>query len=283
MHLASSWCRRRAADLGGQLSLAAELGFQGLGMLHEEGPERGEDGLSALPAGLPGTSIAVLDERRLAAPDGSPAAPETLLAALRGLSCSRLLLHAGLDMRPELAARGQALLDRVLLGETVEAEDEALEELQRADRLPRERQLEDFLRRLSGIRRLAPGLALLVTVDPSPAGLLDLDSLRLLLAEGASLDLGYWHDCLASAQREAAGSEPAAAWLDAFAASCAGATLEDHHGGVGGQPPGTGGVDWQLLAEYLPPAAVRVLRVAPSYPGMVVEEARASLQAMRLT
>jgi len=283
MFLAASWCRRRASTWSEQLDLASTLGFQGLGLLQEASAPQDPAELQKAPACGPGQEIGALDADCLRLTTEERPAPEALVAALRALGCRRLLLRAGLDQRPEVQARGQALLDRVRRGESVSAEDEAAAEFHGMTALDRERQLEDFLRYLTRLRALTPGLPLLLQVEASPAGLLDFRSLQLVYSETSSLELGYWHDTLATTLREAVGGDPASAWLDAFAARCGGATLEDCHQGVGGQPPGTGIVDWQLLREYLPQQAVKVLHIAPSYPGVAVEEARASLQALALS
>lgn len=284
MLLASSWSHRRESSWAGQLSLAADLGFRGLALLEDEA---GEQESLALPApgslSLPqGSSVGVLDANLLAAADGTSASPESLLQALRRFKCCHLLLSGGVDADLQRVARGQALLDRVYQGERLAPKDEALQEFQQQDSLRQEQQLEELLRQLARLRKLAPGLQLSLRVAASPAGLLTLHTLGMVLEEAHGWDIGYWHDVGATATRELAGGEEAPAWLDRFAGVCLGATLEDCHQGLGGQPPGTGVVDWQLLAEYLPNTASKALRLAPSYPGMVAEEARTSLHALNL-
>jgi len=284
MLLASSWSSRRKSSWAAQLELVGTLGFRGLALLEDEasGQERPEiPGPNRLQRPQ-GSEIGVLDANLLSAPDGTPATAESLVQALRGFSCSHLLLCAGVDGDPARAARAQALLDRVYQGESLGPQDEALEEFQHQDLARQEQQLEDLLRRIAAIRKLAPGLSISLRVLASPAGLLSLHTLEMVLEEARRYEIGYWHDVGATATRQLAGGEEAASWLDRVASRCLGATLEDCHQGLGGQPPGTGVVDWQLVAEYLPSAAVKALRLAPSYPGMVVEEARTSLHALNL-
>lgn len=284
MLLASSWSSRRQSSWPAQLELAGTLGFRGLALLDDEasGQERPEIPAPNRLQKPQGSEMGVLDANLLAAADGTPATAESLVQALRGFTCGHLLLSAGVDPDASRAARAQALLDRVYQGETLDSQDEALEEFQQQDLARQEQQLEDLLRRIAAIRKLAPGLSISLRVLASPAGLLTLQTMEMLLEEAKRYEIGYWHDVGATATRQLAGGEEAAAWLDRFASCCLGATLEDCHQGLGGQPPGTGVVDWQLLAEYLPSAAVKALRLAPSYPGMVVEEARTSLHALNL-
>ncbi|MFQ5749451.1 MAG: hypothetical protein ACE5H3_08350, partial [Planctomycetota bacterium] len=95
--------------------------------------------------------------------------------------------------------------------------------------------------------------------------------------------IGLWFDPAVAEARAALAHEPPGLWLDSLARHIVGATLQDFSVGRDRLPPGEGQVDWRLVAEYLPRGAVRVLALAPSYPGEAALEARGCLQGFGIS
>jgi hypothetical protein len=286
LFLASSWFGHRARDLSAQIRLAAEFRFAGICLLPGAEPPQGVD---LLPADRPSSIGAASWDGLAPAPlPGSPSAPlwsratfnavRTQLAALR---CPLLILPVGVDHQADAPGRGERLLGRIRAGETLR-NDEALEELRILEGSAAEDQLETLAALLHECLHHVPNLRIALAPGPSPAALLTPDRMRLLLAEIRHPGLGLWHDTADSETRAASGLPPAGAWLDAFGARILGVTLHDFAAGSDHLPPGAGIVDWPLLAEYLPRSAVRVLRLAPSYPDTLLTEARSLLAAHRL-
>ncbi|HEX9792674.1 MAG TPA: hypothetical protein VGC54_01700 [Planctomycetota bacterium] len=142
-----------------------------------------------------------------------------------------------------------------------------------------EQALESLARFVHVLGRSLGGFRIALAVEAAPAGLLAPDRLALLFEDPSLRDLQYWHDTAAAEAREVAGLDQAGDWLDRFGRRMAGATLHDFSNDRDGRLPGEGSVDWQLLAEYLPQRAHRVLALAPSYPDEKALEARAALTA----
>jgi len=286
LFLASSWFGHRARDLPAQIRLAAEFRFAGICLLPgAEPPER----VDLLPADRPSSIGAVSwDALAPSPPPGSQPVPvwsrhtfsavRTQLAALR---CSLLILPVGADLQADAPGRGERLLGRIRAGETLR-DDEALEELRILEGSAAESQLETLAALLHEFLHHAPDLRVALAPGPSPAALLTPNRMRLLLAEIRHPGLGLWHDSADSETRATSGLPPAGAWLDAFGGRIFGVTLHDFAAGRDHLPPGTGIVDWPLLAEYLPRSALRVLQLAPSYPDTLLTEARSLLTAHRL-
>ena len=77
--------------------------------------------------------------------------------------------------------------------------------------------------------------------------------------------MGYWHDTGTLHLRERAGLATQGQWLDAYAPRLVGLHLQDAAGAESQMPPGSGEVDFRLLADYLPPGAERVLELNPRH------------------
>ncbi|MBK7877650.1 MAG: hypothetical protein IPJ77_18335 [Planctomycetes bacterium] len=54
-------------------------------------------------------------------------------------------------------------------------------------------------------------------------------------------------------------------WLDAYAGKMLGVHLQDSAEGVAEMPPGTGQVDFKLVAGYVPRTAERVVEINPRH------------------
>jgi len=277
MELANLWFRSQSSTLNGQLEHARTLGFRGLGLLNltqspPKTPLRTPDHVSVI-------SLSALTEVDDATPLWKEISIASTLKALTAYSCSQLLVPAGLDRRVEVRSRADKLLARVLAGETIDPEEEALEELLVQTELESERQLERFAGYLHDLRKRAPGLKVAIAPEASAASLLNPARLRLLLDEIHDLDIGFWHDSGQLEMRHSGGLEHPGEWLDGFSNLLQGSTLHDFSGGAEHLPPGIGKVDWSLVADYLPRQSLRILTVAPSYPSEVLAEARTTLES----
>lgn len=282
MLLSSAWFGHRARRLDEQLRAAAALRFSGIAVLPGADPIAA--GRSAAEVG--GVEVGAASWDALAPAPSNPAqAPArawsresapAVLEALAALRCTLLILPVGPDQQGDAAARGERLLGRVRAGELLHG-DEALEELNLLLQPQSERQLEELAALAHELLRRAPGLRLALAPGPSPAGLLTPARARLLLEDVGATGLGLWHDPADAEARAAAGMPPAGAWLDAFGSRILGVSLHDWARGQALLPPGAGVVDWALLAEYLPRAALRVMHLAPSTPAELLHEARAEV------
>lgn len=93
---------------------------------------------------------------------------------------------------------------------------------------------------------LAGGRSLLAVADPQ--------GLRDIFEDLASLRLGYWHDAAICARREQVLAEPQGEWLESFGNRCRGFSLGDASPDGLYRPPGSGGVDYSMVASYVPKA-----------------------------
>jgi len=285
MYLANLWFGHRAVTLPSQLQQAANWGFRGVAMLSGGVSREADQGLE--PTHTESAELAVVSvDQLLAAREPSmeefrwrESDVELLLKRLKRLRCAQLLVPTGVDARPNVEQRGAELLVRVRGGEQIEARTEGLAFFDALASLGWEQQLQHLAAFLYELRRRAPGLKVAVAPEPSPAGLLNPGRLKLLLEDVGNFGIGYWHDAGVMETRFMATGEAPGEWLDSFSNIMQGSTLHDFSGGSEHLPPGLGQVDWQLLREYLPREAIRVLAVAPSYPGEILAECRSELES----
>ncbi|MDP7062514.1 MAG: hypothetical protein QF489_06240 [Planctomycetota bacterium] len=286
MYLANLWFGNCAVRLAEQLQEAADMGFHGVGMLSGGTSEGAEAGLDAKQTATSRVVVVAADQL-LPAREPShqqfhwrPQDVELLLPRLKKLRCAHLLVPTGLDARPEAIAVGKEILARVHAGEQVHGQEvESLTLFEELPNLDWEQQLTRLVAFLYQLRSRAPGLGISLLPDASPAGLLNPQRFRLLLEEIGQLQIHYWHDTAAMETRSLATGEAPGEWLDGFSNIMSGSTLHDFSGGSELLPPGLGQVDWQLLREYLPREAIRVLAAAPSYPGGILTECRSALES----
>jgi sugar phosphate isomerase/epimerase len=97
-----------------------------------------------------------------------------------------------------------------------------------------------------------PEIHFCLTASRSVRGLADPGTLHDLFEDLANLRLGYWHDAALCARRSQVGIEPQGEWLDALANRLQGMSLGDGSPDGVYLPPGAGGVDYALLASYVP-------------------------------
>jgi sugar phosphate isomerase/epimerase len=107
-------------------------------------------------------------------------------------------------------------------------------------------------RELFGLAKSFPDIAFCLTAGRSLRGVADLPGLLDIFDDLGSLRLGYWHDAAVCARREQVLGEPQGEWLETFGNRCRGFGLGDASPDGMYLPPGAGGVDYALLASYVP-------------------------------
>lgn len=173
-------------------------------------------------------------------------AVELAVGTCRQLDCPVLVLDPGLVP---------------VLGE-VESEDlgdpaytwtpERVEPLLARRKVGRNGAVDRVCRELFGLVKAFPDIDFCLTQSRSLRAVADLAALADIYEDLAHQQLFYWHDAALCARRAQVGLEDQGEWLEAFANRCRGMTLGD--GGPDGVylPPGAGGVDYGLLASYVP-------------------------------
>jgi sugar phosphate isomerase/epimerase len=112
--------------------------------------------------------------------------------------------------------------------------------------------LDRVCRELFGIVKSFPDIDFCLTQSRSLRAVADPAALQDIVEDLAHLRLFYWHDAAICARREQLGLEPQGSWLESFANRCRGMSLGDGSPDGLYLPPGAGGVDYALLASYVP-------------------------------
>ncbi|MBL8727673.1 MAG: hypothetical protein JNM25_04525 [Planctomycetes bacterium] len=111
--------------------------------------------------------------------------------------------------------------------------------------------LDRVCRELFGLCRTFPDFQFCLATGRSLRGVADLGGLQDIFEDLSSLRLGYWHDAAICARREQVLGEAQGEWLEAFGNRCEGFSLGDASPEGLYRPPGSGGVDYGLLASYV--------------------------------
>lgn len=186
----------------------------------------------------------------------------------------RLAQHHG---APIVVVRGTNLEDEELESEATAIEQEIVsaglnEELR--DRMRAvshgvqekgQQQIELLCRSLHQVLNEFPETRIAIQPGARPIDLLGFEAMGWILDDLQRQRLGYWHDVGRIHLRERLGLNPQGRWLEAYASRMLGAHLRDVADGETGLPPGTGEVDFKLVAGYLPPEAARVVEIHPRH------------------
>jgi sugar phosphate isomerase/epimerase len=112
--------------------------------------------------------------------------------------------------------------------------------------------LDRACRELFGICRAFPDFHFCLTTGRSLRAVADLAGLQDIFEDlGSRVRLGYWHDAAVCARRQQVLGEAQGEWLETFGNRCAGFSLGDASSDGIYLPPGSGGVDYGLLASYV--------------------------------
>lgn len=123
------------------------------------------------------------------------------------------------------------------------------------------RQVEHLCRSVHTLLGEFPETRLAIEPRPSFMDILSFESVGWVLDDLARHGLAYWHDTGHVQLRERVGLPTQGQWLDTYADRMAGVHLQDAADGQAELPPGTGQVDFRLVAGYVPGTAERVLEI----------------------
>lgn len=268
--LASAWASVHGSPDPRRLLVGA-LEAQFAGLAASPGP-RALDwaAIAAVAADLPIRFAAV----RAGNPLAERSATQALASAKEG---ERLVARKAVQQAAALAAQLQTRLVVLdvgvvpVMGE-IEAEDlgdpafewtkERVDAMLARRKVGRHGAVERVCRELFDLCRSFPDVDFCVAASRSLRAVGDLEALRDVFDDLAGRRLGYWHDAAVCARREQVGLEPQGEWLETFANRCRGMTLGDASPSGVYLPPGAGGVDYALLASYVP-------RTGPPLPAVV--------------
>jgi len=89
----------------------------------------------------------------------------------------------------------------------------------------------------------------------------NIDEMAVMLAATDPDVVGYWHDTGHAATQQRLGFASHEDWLQRYADRLVGIHLHDLNHERDHQPPGTGEIDWPMIASYLPDDAIRVCEI----------------------
>jgi sugar phosphate isomerase/epimerase len=89
----------------------------------------------------------------------------------------------------------------------------------------------------------------------------NLDEMGVLLAESDPAVVGYWHDTGHAETQERLGVARHQDWLERYSSRLIGIHLHDVNSERDHQCPGAGQLDWEMVARYVPDAAIRVCEI----------------------
>jgi sugar phosphate isomerase/epimerase len=128
-----------------------------------------------------------------------------------------------------------------------------------------QRQIDHLCRSIHQLQTEFPETRLALETGESVVDLLNYETVEWVLDDLGKHGLAYWHDTGRIQMRERAGLPSQGQWLDAFANRMVGVHLQDAAEGVPEMPPGTGQVDFKLVAGYVPRTAERVVEINPRH------------------
>lgn len=112
--------------------------------------------------------------------------------------------------------------------------------------------LDRVCRELFGICRAFPDVHFCLTAGRSLRAVADVAALQDIFEDlGGRVRLGYWHDAAVCARRQQVLGEAQGEWLEYFGNRCQGFSLGDASADGIYLPPGSGGVDYGMLASYV--------------------------------
>jgi len=151
-----------------------------------------------------------------------------------------------------------------------------------SDLRDRERFLEALCHALFDLTRAAPDAQWLLETPARIAGFPAPAEAELVFAELPGRKVGYWHDAGHAARLAALGVFPAEEWLARLGRFAGGVTVADWSTSASELPPGAGVVDWTSLTAQLTAAMPRVLRLHPSFPAPLLDDALREAESLGL-
>lgn len=175
-----------------------------------------------------------------------------------------LALRGGFISVPGIGERIKTLVSHIRQGKEKEIL-ELKEEIHLAVAPHRLKHLDRLCRSLHAIARSAPGLKLAVETPPDPHFLPDPQEMEQVIEDLPGLPILYLHDTGNAAFLEKIDGIPHGRWLETLVPRLAGARLHDLLGMDRHLPPGLGEIDWKLVGDYAPRAALGILDLAPQH------------------
>ncbi|MBL8858098.1 MAG: hypothetical protein JNL28_06330 [Planctomycetes bacterium] len=124
-----------------------------------------------------------------------------------------------------------------------------------------QRQIEHLCRSLHTLMNEFPETQIAIEPGGRLVDLLNFQAVGWTLEDLDKKRLHYWHDTGAAHQQERLGLAPQGEWLQRYAARMIGVHLQDSAQHTTEMPPGTGEIDFKLIANYLPKTAERVVEI----------------------
>lgn len=124
-----------------------------------------------------------------------------------------------------------------------------------------QRQIEHLCRSLHALITEFPATKLAVEPGLHIDDLLSFEAMGWVLDDLEKRGLCYWHDVGRIHMRQKAGLPGQGRWLESYARRMVGIHLQDAAENLYQMPPGTGEVDFKLIADYVPKTAARVLEI----------------------
>lgn len=180
---------------------------------------------------------------------------------------------------------GEGGLPEDLGDPALRAGDPRLEVVAARRKVGQDAALDRACRSVHAIVRAHPDLLICLTIGRNIASVGDLRGLACIFEDLAGLRIGYWHDAPIAARRHQVLGEPQGAWLEAFSNCLAGMTLGDSSGEGLYLAPGAGGVDYHLVASYVPRAGKAfpsVLELDPTIDALELPGIRSFLEKFGL-
>lgn len=182
----------------------------------------------------------------------------------RQYGCPVVILR-GCEIENEaVVEEGRVLASRLKREDPAEMAHEVEAYVERA-RESSQRQVEHFCRSVHQLISEFPETRLVVEPGSRLHDLMSFETMGWVLDDLSCNGLGYWHDTGTVQLREQAGLPGQGRWLDAYAGRMLGVHLQDSAELTAEMPPGTGTVDFKLVAEYVPRQAEKVVEINPRH------------------
>ena len=127
-------------------------------------------------------------------------------------------------------------------------------------------------RELFALGKSFPDMQFCLAAGRSLRAVADLPGLLDIFEDLRDGQLSYWHDAAVVARREQVLGEPQGEWLETLGNRCRGFGLGDATPDGIYLPPGSGGVDYGLLASYVPRSSAALPMVVDLDPAVVTSE-----------
>lgn len=282
--LSTSWNRARA---GGLVPAMQEIGALGLGACEVDAPHAVADVRAAArfvaKTRMKVTSVRWPTDASVPFHDLAAEDPERRMAAERlaglvltsaALLKTRILVVPAFDVLDQGARwpEIERALDPSDLVTDVVAHD--LEE--RARHV--EPVVDAMCRAAHAVHAQAPGLTVAFAPGAAPGTVPGPVELDWILDDRPMAQVTAWHDTGVAAVREGHGIDAPGAWLEGARRRLSGSYVADASGVAIDLPPGAGTVDWAAVGDGLPRDIPRLLKVAPPFARLAVQEAIALIR-----